>query len=75
MEVVALDDKTSPRHERRPRHASTRPYGNFRQGVFDITAKRDALRAARAVDRDIKYQIVLVVAAAGNTHSKFALAP
>ena len=75
MEVVALDDKTSPRHERRPRYPRTRPYGNFCQGVFDITPERDALRAARAVDRDIKHQTVLVVAAAAYADRELALAP
>ena len=47
MEVVALDDKTSPRHERRPRYPCTTSYSDFCQGVFNITPKRDPLRAAR----------------------------
>ena len=54
MEIVALDDKTSVRYERRPRDARTRPYGDFCQGVFDITPKRDSLGASSTVDGNIK---------------------
>ena len=54
VEVVALHNQTSVRHERRPRHALTTSYGDLCQGVFDVTPERDSLGASCTVDRDIK---------------------